>query len=75
MRTNITLAGLLGVLSVFIIPLLAWGVSVETRLTMHGQRIQYLETLVEKTYTKLEDLKEDTIDILLELKDKKDRNE
>ncbi len=43
MKTPITLGQMLSILSAIIIPLIVWGVSIETRFTEFGVRIQQNE--------------------------------
>ena len=74
MRTNVTLAELLGVLSVVIIPILVWGVSVETRLVMHKQSIENQEKFGHKMENKMDKIQSTTTEILIELQTKEDNH-
>lgn len=72
MKTNITLSGLLGILATLIIPLILWGVSIETRLVMHQQQLQTQERLIHKIDDGMKDLNKTQMKILIELQRKQD---
>ena len=75
MKTPPTMAQVLGILSVIVISLLAWGISVETRFAESILRIQQNEKNLFETKSKLDKIDETTLKILLELKDKEDRKD
>jgi hypothetical protein len=67
MKTPPTMAQVLAILSVIIIPLLVWGISVETRFTNSIYRIEQNEKRNFKIESKLDRIDENTIKILLDL--------
>lgn len=73
MNKQITIAQVLGILSVLVIPLLAWGISVETRFAQSILRIQQNEKNAYEMKAKIDKIDENTLKILLELKDKEDK--
>lgn len=73
MKMNVTLSGLLGILSVIVIPILAWAVSAETRLVMHEQSIDMHDKTLIKIENKLDKVNENTTKILIQLQNKEDK--
>jgi len=67
MKVTLTLQHLLGIMSIIIIPLIIWGISVETRFANSIYRIEQNEkknTAIEK---KIDKISEDTQTILIQI--------
>ena len=67
MKTPITIGQLLGVLGTLIIPLIIWGVSIETRFTEYGVRIRQNEQNYSSIKADVKEIKETTNLILLRI--------
>ena len=67
MNKSPTIGQVLGLLSVIIIPLLVWGISVETRFTASLIRIQQNESQNAKMYTKIDRIETATTNILIQI--------
>lgn len=67
MKESPTMAQVLGLLSVIIIPVLVWGISVETRFTAQIYRIEQNERTNAKIENKINRIDENTLNILLEI--------
>lgn len=75
MKQQITIAQVLGLLSVVVIPLLVWGISVETRFAESLYRIQQNEKNAYEVKLKMNKIDQTTLEILLQLKDKEDKKD
>lgn len=73
MKDKPTMAQILGLFSVVIIPLLVWGISVETRFTEVLIRVQQNEKFNHITSQKLDKIQNTTNEILINLERKQDR--
>lgn len=73
MKEQPTFAQMLGILSVIVIPLIVWGVSVETRFASNIQRIEQNEKMNYKTSQKLDLINDNTTEILVQLQNKENR--
>ena len=67
MKTTVTIGQLLGVLGTLIIPLIIWGVSIETRFTEYGVRIQQNERNYSSIKSDVKEIKETTNLILIRI--------
>jgi len=67
MKTPITLGQMLSILSAIIIPLIIWGVSIETRFTEFGVRIQQNEKNYSQIKMDIKEIKETSNSILLKI--------
>tara|TARA_R110000782_G_C14602722_1_gene391213 strand:- start:8 stop:226 length:219 start_codon:yes stop_codon:yes gene_type:complete len=67
MKTPPTMSQVLALLSVIVIPIMVWGVSVETRLTSQIYQIEQNARTSAKIEVKIDEINKNTIDILLEL--------
>lgn len=68
MKTPPTMSQVLALLSVIVIPILVWGVSVETRLT--SQILYQIEQNAKssaKIEVKIDEINKNTVDILIQL--------
>ncbi len=72
MNERPTIAQLLGILSVVVIPIVVWGVSVETRLTSQFFQIEQNAVNNTKIEGKIDKINETTLNILLALEHFKD---
>jgi hypothetical protein len=72
MKESPTMAQVLGILSAIVMPLIVWGVSVETRLTSQIYRIEQNAISNTKINTKIDKINETTLNILLVLEGLKD---
>lgn len=72
MKDNPTMAQVLGILSAIVMPLIVWGVSVETRLTSQIYQIEQNAINNTKIESKIDKIDETTLSILLALEHLKD---
>ena len=75
MKKQFTLGNALAIFVPIIILLLAWGNTVEVQLKEHGVRIELVEKSNEKIEEKLDRIQQTTTDILIELQNKKNRED
>lgn len=75
MKREITFGNLLAILVPTFIVILTWGNSVETRLKEHSIRISNLERSQAKIETKLDEIVDNQTKILIELQNKKNRDQ
>jgi len=68
MKNQITLSNLLLILTSIIIPLLLWGIRVETRLTSMNLKEKQNEKKISQIWKSIKEIKDDTNEILIELK-------
>lgn len=73
MKQQPNLAQVIGLLSVVVIPLLVWGISVETRFTELLIRVQQNERFIQTTSHKLDDIQNTTNEILINMERKQDK--
>lgn len=69
-KNSITFANFLGIMTIIIIPLLVWAITLETRLTLHENKIETNERLIYKIEDKLDNLQNTSTRILIELQRK-----
>jgi len=67
MNKTPTMAQILALFSVIVIPVFAWGVSIETRFTKTIYRIEQNEKTNFKIEKKIDDINKNTLNILIEL--------
>jgi hypothetical protein len=67
MKEAPTMSQVLGLLSVIVIPILIWGVSVETRLTSQLYQIEQNAKAAAKIEVKIDEINKNTINILIVL--------
>ena len=72
MKENPTMSQLLGILSAIVMPLIIWGVSVETRLTSQIHQIEQNAINNTKIENKSDKINDTTLQILLALEHLKD---
>tara|TARA_R110000772_G_scaffold36098_4_gene86652 strand:+ start:9227 stop:9445 length:219 start_codon:yes stop_codon:yes gene_type:complete len=72
MKEPPTMAQVLGILSAIVMPLIVWGVSVETRLTSQIYQIEQNAINNTKIEGKIDKINETTLSILLALEHLKD---
>jgi hypothetical protein len=74
MKKEITLGNLLAIVIPLVMVLLTWGISVETRIQEHSIRISNNEKTNVKNEQRLMKIEENTVKILVELQNKKDKD-
>jgi hypothetical protein len=67
MPTKPTMSQVVGLMSIIIIPLIIWGVSVETRFTANIYRIEQNEERNDKIDGQINRIEENTLNTLLEI--------
>ncbi len=67
MKNPPTMSQVLGLMSVIIIPIIIWGVSVETRFTSNIYRIEQNEKTNTKIEEKIDRIDENTMHTLIEI--------
>ena len=67
MKTPITLGQMISILSALIIPLIVWGVSIETRFTEFGVRIKQNEQHYNSIKNDIREIKQQNQKILLNI--------